>query len=161
MHIKRYFILALLIIDCSFIFAHGNEQKTPEQPQILVRQKSSLYFPDNYQFLDGTPVIQWKQLMKILSTVPENKTLLKEEKGWHTLTWVGALITMTAFVGYNGYIWREPNSYNRETMLKTFFFTQIGGLAIMIPAVNIRNNKRFIAVENYNLSIMGIPIPNR
>jgi hypothetical protein len=158
MRIKRYIVLALLAIQCPIIFAQGNNPQASAQSKLLVSQKYN--FAGNYQFLDGTTITKRKQLFDILSTVPENKALLKEEKVWHAMTCTGAAVTAAGWFGTVWYIWR-PDEPNRETILQASVFTFVGGMAVTFFSAAIRDSKKHRAVDNYNLTIMGVPIPNR
>jgi hypothetical protein len=127
-----------------------NEKQTASFPKFISYQPFALSL-----LADGTS-LKYKELKEIISIVPENEKLLRRANGWKIAGWVSSAATFGCFGGYVYYYFNEdaPNT-NRENMFTLTILSSACGLIFtMLEANNISH-----AVHNYNLSIMGIPIP--
>jgi hypothetical protein len=126
-------------------------------PNILLHQNSIMFFPFNYQLLDGTPKVDSNKLRQILRTAPGNEKLLKQEKGLRIMAYVFGTICMASTAAHLGYLFSDYP--DRNAMMTAFYVGETVGLGLTFFTGMAANNKISRAVDNYNLSIMGIPIP--
>ncbi|GHV87934.1 hypothetical protein AGMMS50267_02940 [Spirochaetia bacterium] len=126
--------------------------------KLLIRQKSIMFLPFNYQFLDGKPMVERRALRSLLSSVPENRKLLKEEQVWRIVALSCGVIGMGTVAGHSAYLFYDfPN---RDTVMTAFYLGEVASLALTFWTAMAANNKIDQAVDRYNISIMGIPIRN-
>jgi hypothetical protein len=125
--------------------------------KILIRQDSIMFLPFNYQFLDGKPMVNDRELRSLLRTVPDNTKLLKQEKVFRALALCGGAICLGTVAGHLAYLFHD-NLPDRDTMMAAFYFGEVGSLALTFWTAAAANNKIDQAVGRYNLYIMGIPI---
>jgi hypothetical protein len=126
---------------------------TNETPKLLIH--TGKYFPSlSYQFPDGSPVssVEFGQLLDI----PSNQLLLKQIRqssvvsrslGWFTLAVAGSMFA---------YIFADlPNA---EIMLPVLSGVGIVSAVGSVYTSQVMSIKILQAIDNYNLSILGIPI---
>jgi hypothetical protein len=102
---------------------------------------------------DGT-LLKYKELKEIISIVPENEKLLRRAKGWNIVRWVSMAVE-AGFLGGYFYYSHNEDAAKADGMLVLSLFSSICGMSVsMLEEKNITR-----AVHNYNLSIMGVPIP--
>jgi hypothetical protein len=140
--------------------AFGGKKPPPlgvaERLPIVVHQNSMMFFPFNYQFLDGTPLVDDAKLRQILRTVPENEKPLRQEKGWRTAAYIFGALCIATTAAHSAYLLSDYP--NRDAMMLAFYLGEVAGLGLTFWTGMTANNKMARAVDNYNLSIMGIPI---
>lgn len=168
MNIKYIFIFFILPM-CIFaedIVAENESDKISEalfslnltEPlPILIHQDSIMFFPFNYQFLDGTLKVNRNQMRQILCTLPDNEKILKQEKGLRVMSYIFGTICIASTAVHLGYLFSDRP--NRNIMMTAFYVGEVVGLGLTFVTGMAANNKISRAVDNYNLSIMGIPIP--
>ncbi|MDR0557149.1 MAG: hypothetical protein LBG43_04680 [Treponema sp.] len=165
MNSAKLLIILFILPACVFAEdvsgAFGGEKPPPpfdaaESLPIVVRQNSMMFFPFNYQFLDGTPLIFRDKLRQILGAVPENKKLLRQEKGWRTMAYIFGALCMASTAAHSAYLFSDYP--NRDAIMLVAYFGEVAGFGLTFWAGMTANNKIARAVDNYNLSIMGIPI---
>ena len=126
-------------------------------PNILVHQNSIMFLPFNYQFIDGTALVNGSKLRQILRTVPENKKLLRQEKGLRTAAYVFGALFIASVSAHSAYLLSDYP--NRDSMMMASYIGEVFGAGIAFWTGMAANNKIAQAVDNYNLAIMmGIPI---
>jgi hypothetical protein len=136
-----------------------SDSEEKSEPKFLLHQNSMWYFPFNYQFSDGEKIVNDKKLMNVLHTIPQNECLLKQAKGFRIMALVIGIIGIGMVAGHQAYLFSDYP--RRDAMMTTFYVGEVLCLAATFATGMTANNKIYQAVENYNLSIMGIPIPTR
>jgi hypothetical protein len=111
-----------------------------------------------FKFLDGT-TLSYKKIRPLLANIPENEKLLKEITNTTLLNWISVALFAASSVGFYAY-YRDEGATYRNTMLPITAFSSATFLitGIISNQALIRSRQR--AVDNYNLYIMGIPIPH-
>ena len=111
---------------------------------------------EQYQYLDGT-LLKYDNVRSIISVVPENQNILKQERGWFLtnsfspLLLCGSAITFAIF--YN-----DDKPY-ADIIRSISLYSGLGAYIFMIYSNDIWKSKMRRAVNNYNLYIQGLPIP--
>ena len=121
-------------------------------------QKSKWYSLHLFQLADGTG-LRRKDTLTLLKTVPENTVLLRQEKGFRISAAVCLALTAGFFGVHLGYTRNNSDALYIGNMSPVIY----GGLFVsgvigMITA-GLANDRLNKAVSNYNLSIMGLPVP--
>jgi hypothetical protein len=128
-------------------------EKDPSQLVLRIDNWFSFY---DYQSFDGTP-LKFKDVKSLLKTVPENEPLLSRRTGVVIANWCFAAVafasSMTAIAYYNSDL---PHA---ETVFPVAAL--IGSWAFLGEMIMYQWHEDLFqrAVDNYNLSVMGIPIP--
>jgi hypothetical protein len=160
---KKTLVAGLFFLLC-IIHLSAQDQNSEEQA-IQDSEGQTASFPKfiSYQpfvrgrLADGT-LLKYKELKETISIVPENEKLMRRAKGWRIAEWVNAAVMIGCFGGYIYYSLNEdaPNADGKMSALSSFvnLFFITGLIFNSLEEKNITD-----AVYNYNLSIMGIPIP--
>jgi hypothetical protein len=169
MNLPKLLYLSIFITMSLCAFAENTAEGTGEpstdifvssdtgtMQSLIVRQNSITYTPFNYQFLDGTPLVDKNKLRQILN-IPGNEKLLKQEKGLRLMTNVFAVLCMAATAMHSRYIFLSDIP-NRDSLMLACYIGEVVSLAATFWTGTAANNKIDRAVDNYNLYIMGIPI---
>ena len=135
------------------------ENGANELPNIIIENNwFNLFMGKNpYLLLDGT-LLNYKNVLSMVSIVPENEGVLNKERGWFitnavsTIIFFGSWITWTVF--YTG-----DDLPNAEIVRQITGYTFLGSGLLSLYAGNIRQHYTRKAISNYNLYIQGIPIP--
>jgi hypothetical protein len=152
---KKLLVIILWIFCSIAVFA--NEQDTGTSDPVAVDLNKVILpysFGGHYfwELPDGT-ALKTSEVRTLAQIVPENKTLLRQEKTWRIITYslevlgVGLVISSFAVDDRNlsiGLAW--------------------GAVGVCIPMAYTgaaAHNRLQHAVNNYNLYIMGIPISRR
>ncbi len=120
-------------------------------PQLIIHNGG---FFDVYSFklLDGTKLSD-KNLNEILRSVPENKSLLKKKAacmgfGYAFIAGFLASVTVNIYAANKG--WANMTYYSAVAGTGCFAYAVLTGMSA--------HSYRSAAVDNYNLSVMGIQI---
>jgi hypothetical protein len=123
-------------------------------------QKSNWYSLYQFQLADGTS-LRLKDTLTLLKTVPGNTVLLRQEKGFRIASDVGMVIACGFAIGYLVCQRSNPDAlYNGTTSNVIFGCMAVSSITSIVTA-GIANDRLNKAVNNYNLTVMGIPIPAR
>ncbi|MBQ9237746.1 MAG: hypothetical protein IJ191_00295 [Treponema sp.] len=162
-------LLFLSILTMTVIFAqdisssneHDDAAKmivgtAQEFPPLLVHKNSFLIDPVPYYLLDGQKVSD-KEFRSMLLTVPENQKLVTQGIVWKGVMFgiMGVTIASTVLHSVNEYTPAFNYNENLHISMTATFFT---GIFTTILAGMISNGKYSKAAENYNLTVMGIPL---
>jgi hypothetical protein len=82
-----------------------------------------MFFPFNYQLLDGTPKVDSNKLRQILHTVPGNEKLLKQEKGVRLMAYIFGTLCMASTVAHLGYLFSDYP--DRDGMMTAFMLEKL------------------------------------
>jgi hypothetical protein len=123
-------------------------------PSVIVLWERNI-FHSPFQLLDGTS-LDYKDVRMRFSAIPENKTLIRQEKNWYTTQYVLAAVSLASALGGTAYAisnlpYVVPVS---PVLLGTGVVSLIGTLI----ANNAWRKTFHLAVRNYNLTVLGIPI---
>lgn len=141
------------------------------QEQISVFQSNSLgkkdmlvhttFLPGSYRFSsvpieDG--ILTRKDLYKTLLIVPENEKFVKRAKAWN----IGEIISAGVFAGAAGYFASclASGHINEDQKTWTTAFMTLG-FVYGVLSLELRLDNTVKAVDNYNLSVAGLPVINR
>ena len=126
-------------------------------PIILERDWFQFSFGQyQYQYLDGT-LLKHKDVRSIISVVPENEQVLRQERGWLVTNYVSAALFFGSWVVYAIYV--NDDLPNAALMREITGWTSFITFFTAIYSGDIWLHKMRRAVTNYNLYIQGIPIP--
>jgi hypothetical protein len=150
---KLSVIIIIIWIFCSTII-FANEQVTGTSDIVAVDLNKIILpysFGSNFfwKLSDGT-MLKTSEVRTLAQIVPENKTLLQQEKTWRIITY--SLVVLGSGSAISGFIVDDSN-------LRIGLACGAVGICIaMVYSDAFANNRLQHAVNNYNLSIMGIPI---
>jgi hypothetical protein len=110
-----------------------------------------------FQLFDGTP-LDYKAIYTLTSEVPGNVRLINQAKPWRGISifMLGVSLVSSLFQVYTiafPHTLDNPNFYGNRAALTTF-----STLGCSILAGMVYHDKLQKTINNYNLSIMGIPI---
>ena len=124
-----------------------------EPPALIVRKGVF----GTYTLQDGTS-LKYRDLRARLLTVPENGAVLRRADGWRIATW--ATLAVMAGATVTGLVYTaNPDWPHAKEMAVAF---EAAGLSLSLAEMlfwNLSQNTMDKAVDNYNLSVMGIPVP--
>jgi hypothetical protein len=141
------------------IITESNESSSEEGLPALIFERDWRHYSagitfNQYQYLDGT-LLKYSQVRSIISPIPGNDELLKQERGWFTSNVVFGILTLSSYIGWTVYNFDLPNA---EIMRPSFLFAGITSLLATIISNDVWKYKFRKAINNYNLYIQGIPI---
>ena len=118
----------------------------------LVLHRGGIFNVYGYKLLSGEN-LSYGELNKLLKTVPENKSLLFKKNIWQGLDYAFvagfcASVAVTAYANHKD--WENMRYYGAASGVGCFVFAICSGM--------IAQSYRARAVDNYNLSVMGIPL---
>lgn len=127
-------------------------QNASEDAPFLVLHRAGFFQVFDYKLSDGTN-ISYSKLNKLLKTVPENKTVLVKKNVWTAIDYAFfagfcASLAVTYHAVDKG--WDDMAYYGAACSVGCFLFAVISGMTAQ--------SYRATAVDNYNLSVMGIPL---
>jgi hypothetical protein len=154
---KHYFVLVCVAFIASALFADANHSPSEKDSSKLLLRNSNWFSYSNYQLLDGTS-LKHKELSSLLKTVPENKPLFNQRKGVVIGNWAFAAVAFTSFITAHVYYHNGDLPY-AEIMHETALIVGMGALFGELIMYDWGKDLFQRAVDNYNLSIQGIPIP--
>lgn len=141
----------------SSLFAQtDNPAPEKDSPPLILRIDNVFSFYD-YQSFDGIP-LKFKEVKALLNTVPENQALMSKRIGVVIANWTFAALGFASGMAAGTYYF-IPDLPHAKTMLGAALIT--AGLSFFGEIITYQWNEDLFqrAVDNYNLSIMGIPIP--
>jgi hypothetical protein len=134
--------------------------ETRESPKIILERDwynfNSGILWNQYRYVDGT-LLKYRNVRSIIGEIPENKTVLREERGWlitNTVTWVLCLGSALTWAVYSNH--DEPYA---DTVRLISGYSTLGTLAVTAFANERWKYTMRKAITNYNLAVQGIPIP--
>lgn len=135
----------------------SHNEKVNENLPILVLKNNLLINPIPFYLTDGTRVTR-KEFHNMIGSVPENAKLIKQGKAWKGVMFVTLGLTAASATLDIVNEFSPAFNHNKDlsiAMSATFFTS----LFSTILCAMISNGKYCKAAENYNLMVMGIPIP--
>lgn len=134
--------------ESSEITFNKDSLTSAEKPQLVIH-RGGLFDVYQYKLLDGTKLSD-RELNKLLKTVPENKSLLTKKNVWMGLDC--AFITgLCAAIGVSMFA-------NDKDWGDITYYAGVGCFLCAIWSGMFAQSYRSAAVDNYNLSVMGIPL---
>jgi len=158
---KRILILALLVASLS---AHAQETPTtaPAEtstalPLLMERQWYDGKQAGSFQLSDGS-ILTDEDAITRLKLCPENRAIMPAYASW------SATATISTWGFVLGFL-AEPALIDAGVLTKDnlAYYTVIGGILATTSIISTHNAGRTknLAMQNYNLYIMGIPIPHK
>jgi hypothetical protein len=154
--------------DCNIVFLSNalysqetnvlvNENVTPYNQEPIfefIIHSDSLFNPFSFRYLDGTS-LSMSELNRIID-IPENRTLLKGIKQGGITAIILNVVTLAATGGIIAYSFADlPHA----DIMKPVLYGVAGGSVIISIGVGMTVFTKYMpAIDNYNLSILGIKI---
>lgn len=161
---KKGILLFLTLFFVQGLFAQNNDIfQTKEYPQNLEIDFSKIIIHQNgfmnlinYETIEGEKIPE-KNLKLLLNSIPENQKLRNQETFWNVMDYICLGLAASGIVAYSISAF-NPEMQNRETIQNISISTTVISLFGAIFSGNMATSKRLKAVDNYNISVMGIPI---
>jgi hypothetical protein len=123
-------------------------------PSALILRKGAF---GPYALQDGTS-LKYRDLRARLLTVPEKNAVLRRADGWRIASW--ATLAVMSGLAVTGIVYTaNPDWANAKEMAMAFDAASLSLWLAEALFWNLSQNTMDKAVDNYNLSIMGVPIP--
>jgi hypothetical protein len=147
-----YFLLYAVISFPCFTQEYNRETNEFEVPPLLLHTEG-FFAKTYYQRQDGTPV-EYKNVMALIKSIPENESLVQSERAWRIATYITAGLFAASFVTASVYtIWELPES---DVILPVSLYTGASSFLVNVLTGKIAQIKLQCAVDRYNLRVMGI-----
>ncbi|MDR1219571.1 MAG: hypothetical protein LBK73_08175 [Treponema sp.] len=151
--------ITFFLIMLSGVYSQSNESSSEEELPALIFERDWWHYSagitfNQYQYLDGT-LLKYSQVRSIISPIPGNDELLRQERGWFVSNVVFGILTLSSYIGWTVYNFDLPNT---EIMRPTFLFTGITSLLVTAISNDVWKHKLRKTINNYNVYIQGIPI---
>jgi hypothetical protein len=153
---KKTLAVGLFLLLCIFNLSaqdQDNEGQTASFPQLVLYPEKYLQF----NLVDGTS-LKYDEFKEKVGVIPENEKLLRRIDGWRIAQWVNLAVTFGFTAGYLYCVINSDAPYADGVrsawfpfIILSYGFQELTGVAMQ------KNITR--AINNYNLSVMGIPIP--
>ncbi|MDR0409315.1 MAG: hypothetical protein LBH18_02830 [Spirochaetaceae bacterium] len=154
---KKFVILFCSLCSVSAVFAQTIEPEGATSASELIIHNENYFSIYDYHLYDGTP-LKYGKLRSMLKSVPENEKLMKAELGIRIANYsfaaIAAASLITGAVYYNNTEWE-----NSDTIINAAIITGLFSFLGELFTYQAWEDKFERAVGNYNLKIMGIPIP--
>lgn len=161
---KKYLFIFITLFFTQGLFSQNNDifqvQKSAEElkadlSKVIIHQNGFMNLI-NYETIEGEKIPE-KNLKLLLDSIPENKKLRNQETFWNVMNYVCLGLTASGIVTYSICAF-NPEMQNKETFQNISITTTVISLFGAIFSGNMATSKRLKAVDNYNISVMGIPI---
>ena len=141
----------------SGLFAQTDNPPSEKDPSKLILRIANVFSFYDYQSFDGTP-LKFKEVKALLNTVPENQALMSKRTGIVIANWTFAAIAFTSLMAAEVYYF-NPDLPHAEIIFPAALFTSLGAFVgeVIMGLWGVDLTQR--AIDNYNFSVMGIPIP--
>jgi heme oxygenase len=152
-------IISLSIANPLFGQTPMQETQPPDLSQFL--QLSPWNSLKSFKTMDNTQISN-KEGFSMLNTAPANQTLMRQMRNLYITNNIG-MITISASAIGSALIVLQLDINKPSTLLATLLTATIGtgvGYLMMLVSHNAYQRKLAQSVNNYNLYIMGIPIPH-
>jgi hypothetical protein len=171
-HIKRKFLTKkslMVMVLCMLILLHtplGAQEAAVQEragPAGVPTNSFILYggLFKGYTLPDGTQ-LSYKALKERLKLAPENEVLLRRAAGWRVAS-LATLVPVTgSLAAYMVYTFNDKLPDAHE-MAKLFYSVEIllAASDILFSLFFQNNMTKAVSNYNYNLSVMGLPVPVR
>lgn len=161
---KKYLFIFITLFFTQGLFSQNNDifqvQKSAEElkadlSKVIIHQNGFMNLI-NYETIEGEKIPE-KNLKLLLDSIPENKKLRNQETFWNVMDYVCLGLAASGIVTYSICAF-NPEMQNKETYQNISITTTVISLFGAIFSGNMATSKRLKAVDNYNISVMGIPI---
>ena len=147
---KKLFFAIFFILSLSSTFA----QSRYTENSLIIHEGSLLGLYD-YKLYNGTK-LSFNEVNKLVGRVPENIPVMQTSNIWRGITFgllgVAGAAVVTEIVGLET---------DKEWVQDTGIITFLASIPCFCTTALISEGYRAKAVENYNLYIMGIPVPTK
>jgi hypothetical protein len=148
------FGVLVLLLTVNVLAAENGTPYNQEQKFEFIIHSDSLFNPFSFRYLDGTP-LSMSELNRIID-IPENRTLLKGIKQGGITAIILNVVTLGATGGIIAYSFADlPHA---DIMKPVLYSVAAGSVIINIGVGMTVFTKYMRAIDNYNLSILGIKI---
>jgi len=153
---RKFIFLSLFLLAGSvFLCSEEAVENDNEQPQSFLVPLSSqiiLFGAGEYSFSDGSR-ISYRELKQNLSLIPENKKIIRRADAWN-------IACYSFFVASMGFVIYGLIDGNERTATNMGFLG-FGMLASGLGSQQLFNLELNKAINNYNLTVMGVPVRYR
>jgi hypothetical protein len=111
----------------------------------------------NFLLLDGT-YLNYADMKERLLAIPGNETYLNRAKGFEIGGFVSFGVGIAGAIAYVVF-GSIPDMPNQDILETAMFSTYILGFTGSIVSFTYSSRNLYEATRNYNLSVMGIPVP--
>jgi hypothetical protein len=158
----RWITIAILFFLSSALYSqetsvlineNGTSYNQGSLSEIIIHS-DSLFNPFSFRYLDGTS-LSMSELNRIID-IPENQTLMKGIKQTGITAIILNIVTLAATGGIIAYSFADlPHA----DIMKPVLYSVAGGSVIINIGVGMTVFTKYMrAIDNYNLSILGIKI---
>jgi hypothetical protein len=153
---RKTLVVSFFLLFCIFnLSAQDSEGQTASFPQFVLYSEYDLFL-SQFKLADGT-LLKYKELKEKIGIIPENEKLLRNAAGWKVAAWINLAALVGLAAGSIVYAVNR-DAPNADGMISAFgSFALISFLCEDLIDSQIQRNINH-AINNYNLSIMGIPI---
>lgn len=157
-------LLSIFMILLCFIPIFAQEEKSSEleNKEFSISLLNEKYLLQNTKFFANasftTPngkLITHNEATKMLLEVPSNKKIIKEYRGWCAATFTLLGIVTAGIITDVLYTYNN-NLPNPEIVLPITYGVSAGSLTAALFTSTIAGFKYRVAVDNYNLNLLGI-----
>jgi hypothetical protein len=135
------------------IFSQENENSGLD---VLLRDSN--FFARHYYQNESGVSVEYKDVLSMVSKIPENNLLLKQEKTWRIVNYSLIGVFLLSFAGHT--VYSIGGFEYADTIMQTCLITGMFSFLGTIVAGDAAQIKLQRSVDNYNLYIMGIRIGN-
>ena len=120
---------------------------------------SGLYLKEkNFLLLDGT-YLNYKEMRSRLIAIPGNEKYVHRAKGFEVMGLTGACVGIAGFISYIVFSFIPDLPSKKVFEVAGLGVGMLGAWGCLAGFTNSHENLHY-ATQNYNLSVMGIPIPD-
>ena len=155
-YIMGIFLLLILAIAPTYALECNEPIAAYQFPNIIIHA-GNLFNPIAFQFLDGTPITP-REMNNVLN-IPENESVLRDLRRITVGRRVYTGLALAGFVGTLIYLtegWENWPGYEIGTSM--FMGVWLGAWIGTRSLRNAEHTRLMMAVDNFNMSIMGIPV---
>jgi hypothetical protein len=152
----KNFALVVFFMAAAYGFSQetGNaldaeDRNAPPPVSRLLLHTEGYFSKTWYQWGDGTPA-QYRDVLAHVATVPENESLVRQEKLWRNATYTTAVLFLASLAGTVVY---NVGGFDTPWVLDVCLYTGLFSFLSNITAGNTANIKLQCAVDRYNLHI--------
>jgi hypothetical protein len=165
---KRFLFLVVLTgLVCLHLYAEDAASQSDgvsfSMPPVIFNVYPDVWFnrmsKTGFLLMDGSYLNYEEMASRISAAVPENEKYLRSAKKWETAAWTTSFIGTGSILACFAILCILPDFPNRDTWAVA---TAAGGFFHGFMSLTFRNAKNInmgLALKNYNLSVMGVPIP--
>lgn len=149
--------VVFLLFFLSFVPVFSQEQNMEEETMPNIVMRTIGFTPYPFQLADNTP-LDYKSVLNLVSVIPKNNAFIKQAKIWRVVSIAIAGLSL-ASCGFQVYALASEDASDISRL-----YRDMGGFITLTlfmgsaAAGSQFHDRLQRAVNNYNLSLLGIPI---